>query len=155
MNARTLGPEWGIAVIRVMAGIIITVAAFEKFNAGGFDGFTKVTSGLGLPIPQLWGVFIPLLELIGGLLLLVGLGARWVAILFVIEYFVTSFVLKVPRQPPFGGWDSMRIDLMLLAASIALVLVGPGAFALDRVVFRSRESQDASTAQSGGLAPEN
>ncbi len=138
MNARTLGPEWGIAVIRVMAGIIITVAAFEKFNAGGFDGFTKVTTGLGLPIPQLWGVFIPLLELIGGLLLLVGLGARWVAILFVIEYFVTSFVLKVPRQPPFGGWDSMRIDLMLWAAAIALALAGPGALALESVLFRGR-----------------
>jgi len=138
MNARTLGPEWGIAVIRVMAGIIITVAAFEKFNAGGFDGFTKVTTGLGLPIPQLWGVFIPLLELIGGLLLLVGLGARWVAILFVIEYFVTSFVLKVPRQPPFGGWDSMRIDLMLWAAAIALALVGPGALSLESVLFRGR-----------------
>ena len=63
-------------------------------------------------------------------LIAVGLGARWVAVLFVVEYAITSLVLKVPRQPPFGGWDSMRIDLMLLAASIMLVLVGPGALAL-------------------------
>jgi putative oxidoreductase len=119
-----------------MAGIIITVAALEKFNAGGFEAFTRVVSGLSIPAAPFWGVFIPLLELIGGLMLVLGLGARWVAVLFVIEYFVTSFLLKVPRQPPFGGWDSMRIDLMLLAAAIMLVLVGPGALALESLLAR-------------------
>jgi putative oxidoreductase len=136
MNLRTLPPSWGITFVRVMAGLIITVAAFEKFNAGGFDGFTKVVTGLGIPVPGLWGVFIPLLELIGGLMLLFGLGARWVAFLFIVEYFITGFVLKIPRQPPFGGWDSMRIDLMLWAAVIAIAAVGPGAFALESLVLR-------------------
>jgi len=136
VNMRTLPPSWGIAVVRIMAGIIITVAAFEKFGGGGFEGFTKVSSGLGLPVPQLWGIFIPLLELVGGLMVLLGLGARWVAFVFIIEYFVTGFLLKVPRQPPFGGWDSMRIDLMLWAAVIAIAMVGSGAFALEDVLRR-------------------
>jgi putative oxidoreductase len=138
MNLRTLPPSWGIAAVRIMAGIIITVAAFEKYSAGGFDGFTKATTGLGIPMPELWGIFIPLLELIGGLMVLLGLGSRWVAFLFVIEYFVTGFVLKIPRQPPFGGWDSMRIDLMLWAAVIAIAMVGPGAFALENLLVRRR-----------------
>ena len=136
MKVRALPPHWGITVVRLMAGIIITVAALEKFNAGGFEAFTRVVSGLSIPAAPFWGVFIPLLELIGGLMLVLGLGARWVAVLFVIEYFVTSFLLKVPRQPPFGGWDSMRIDLMLLAAAIMLVLVGPGALALESLLAR-------------------
>ena len=131
MKLQVLAPEYGVAVVRVTAGLIIFVAALEKFFGGGFDGFTRVVTTLGIPLPQLWGIFIPLLELIGGALLLVGLGARWVAALFVIEYAVTTFLLKVPRQPPFGGWDSLRIDLMLLAASVMVVLVGPGAFAVD------------------------
>lgn len=140
MGLRVLPPAWGVTVVRVMAGIILIVAALEKFNGGGFEGFTKTTTGLGLPIPAVWGVFIPLLELIGGVLVLSGLAARWVAGLFLIEFAVTSFLLKAPRQPPFGGWDSMRIDLMLWAAAIMLVLVGPGALALDNVVLRrSRE----------------
>jgi len=141
MTVRTLSPEWGIAVVRVMAGIVLLVAAFEKFFGGGFEGFTRLTTSFGLPVPQFWGVFIPLLELIGGALVLVGLGTRWVAVLFVVEFAVTSFVLKVPRQPPFGGWDSMRIDLMLWAAAIALVLVGPGAFALESLLLRRGRAQ--------------
>ncbi len=141
MNLRLLPTAWGITVVRLMAGLIITVAAFEKFNGGGFDGFTKTSTGLGLPVPEFWGVFIPLLELIGGLLILTGLFSRWVAFLFIVEYFVTSFLLKVPRQPPFGGWDSMRIDLMLWATVIAIAMVGPGAFALENLVLKRRASE--------------
>jgi putative oxidoreductase len=142
MKVRALPTAWGITVVRVMAGVILVVAALEKFAGGGFDGFTRATTGLGVPLPQFFGVFIPLLELIGGALVLVGLGVRWVAVLFVIEFLVTTLVLKAPRQPPFGGWDSLRIDLMLLAASIALVMVGPGAFALESLLFRSRQETE-------------
>lgn len=133
MQVPTLPPMWGITVVRVTAGLIIFVAALEKFFGGGFDGFTRVVTGLGIPLPQFWGIFIPLLELVGGGLLLIGLGARWVAALFVIEYAVTTFALKAPRQPPFGGWDSLRIDLMLLATSVSILLAGPGAGAIDNL----------------------
>jgi putative oxidoreductase len=145
MNLRALPEAWGITIVRVMAGLIITVAAFEKFNGGGFEAFTKTSTGLGLPVPEFWGIFIPLLELIGGLALLLGFGARWAALLFIVEYFVTSFVLKAPRQPPFGGWDSMRIDLMLWAAVIAVAAVGPGAFALETLLKRGRSDALAGT----------
>ena len=149
MKLHALPPTWGITVVRVVAGLIIFVAALEKFYGGGFDGFTRTTTGLGLPWPQLWGVFIPLLELIGGALIVLGLGARWVAILFVVEYTVTTFLLKAPRQPPFGGWDSLRIDLMLLAASITVLLVGPGAFALESALARLRRRSSQSSVGAG------
>jgi putative oxidoreductase len=137
VKVRTLPPVWGITVVRVVAGLIIFLAGLEKLT-GGFDGFTKSATNLGLPAPELWGVFIPLLETIGGALILVGLGARWLAILFVVEYAVTTFVLKAQRPPPFGGWNSLRIDLMLFSAAVTLVLVGPGALALESLLARSR-----------------
>jgi len=149
---QTLSPAWGVTALRATAGLILVVAAFEKFFGGGFAGFTQVVTSLGIPLPQFFGIFIPLLELIGGALLLVGLGARWVAVLFVVEFVVTSFVLKVPRQPPFGGWDSMRIDLMLLATNVAIVVVGPGALALDSLVFRRAAASAPMHAGQPGLS---
>lgn len=142
MNLRTLRPEWGITIIRVIAGIIITYAGIEKLG-NGFDVFAKFAAGLNLPAPELWGVFIPLLETIGGLLILFGLGARWVALLFVIEYAVTSFYVKAPRPAPAGGFNSMRIDLMLWVSAITIFLVGPGMLALENVVLRRRRGQTA------------
>jgi putative oxidoreductase len=129
-------PTWGIAVVRVTMGVILVVAALEKLTAGGLFGFVPAVTNFGFPVPQLFGPFVPCLELIGGLLILLGLGARWVAILFICEFAINAFVLKVPRQPPFGGWDSMRIDLMMLAAAIMLVLAGAGALALDNLLLK-------------------
>jgi uncharacterized membrane protein YphA (DoxX/SURF4 family) len=125
-----------------MAGIIIFWAGVDKLQ-GGFENWAKAMANFGFPVPEFWGAFIPLLETIGGLLLVFGLGARWVAILFIIEFLGTSLVIKARAAPPFGGWNSMRIDLMLLAAVAAVVLVGPGAAALESVLRRSRASAAA------------
>src|ERR1700730_7697958 len=133
MTGRALAPTWGISVVRVMMGVILIVASWEKSSAGGLFGSSAAISSFGLPLPQFFGPFITCLELIGGILMLTGLGARWVALLFVCEFAVNVFILKLSRQPPFGGWDSMRIDLMMLATAIAVVLVGPGELALERL----------------------
>jgi putative oxidoreductase len=141
MFLKTLAPSWGITVVRVMMGIVLVVAAWEKFSGGGLFGFIPAVTRFGFPAPQVFGVLVPFLEGIGGLLVLTGLGARWVAALFVIEFAVNALVLKTTSPPPFGGWDSMRIDLMMLAAAIMLVLCGPGQLALETVLLRGRGSQ--------------
>ena len=146
MFGRPLAPTWGITVVRVTMGIILIVASWEKFNAGGLFGFSAGIANFGLPLPQFFGPFITLLELVGGFLMLVGFGARWVGLLFICEFAVNVFILKIPRQPPFGGWDSMRIDLMMLAAAIAIVLVGPGELALESLMLRRRGARSMQTA---------
>jgi TRAP-type C4-dicarboxylate transport system permease large subunit len=67
--------------------------------------------------------------LVGGILLLVGLAARWVGLLFALEFAVAAFYFKFPVQ----GWQAGRIDLMLLAGAILLFLAGPGKAAIDEV----------------------
>ena len=146
MFGRPLAPTWGITLVRVTMGIILIVASWEKFNAGGLFGFSAGIANFGLPLPQFFGPFITLLELIGGILMLVGFGARWVALLFICEFAVNVFVLKMQRPPPFGGWDSMRIDLMMLATEIAVVLVGPGQLALENLLLRRRGASSMQTA---------
>jgi putative oxidoreductase len=154
MFVKTVAPTWGIAIVRVMMGIILVVAAWEKFSAGGLFGFIPAVTRFGFPAPQFFGVLVPCLEGIGGLLVLAGLGARWVAVLFVVEFAVNALVLKTASPPPFGGWDSMRIDLMLLASAVMLVLCGPGHLALETLLMRRRSPERIAPAdQPTGLDP--
>src|SRR5919204_1799477 len=132
-----MSPSWGITVVRVMMGIILIVAGYQKF-AGGIDRFAGFLPQLGLPAPQLIGWLVPILELVGGLLVLLGLGVRWIGLWFIIEFVVTAFYIKLPRPAPLGGWDSARIDLMMLAAAVMLVLAGPGRASLDELLPRRR-----------------
>jgi uncharacterized membrane protein YphA (DoxX/SURF4 family) len=145
MFTKPVAPLWGVTVVRMMMGTILMVACWEKLSAGGLTGFAGPMASYGAPVPQFWGAFVPLLEGIGGFLIFTGLGARWVALLFICEFVTTAFLIKVSRQPPFGGYDSMRIDLMMLAAAIMLVLAGPGALALERVLFKRRAATLQST----------
>jgi putative oxidoreductase len=126
-------PRWGVAVVRIVMGIILIVAGFTKFR-GGIDVFTGFLTQAGIPLPQLFGVLIPTLELVGGILVLLGFGARWVALLYVCEFLTTTFIVKLPRQ----GWDNSRIDMMMLAAALMLVLAGPGKASLDEILAKRR-----------------
>ena len=124
-------PGWGIAAVRIMMGIILVVAGYQKF-AGGIGGFAGFVGQVGLPAPQLMAPLIATFELVGGLLILLGLGVRWLGIWFLLEFLFTSFGFKMAQF----GWDATRIDLMLLAASVMLILAGPGKASVEELLSR-------------------
>lgn len=128
-------PRWGITVVRLMAGVILLVAGVQKW-ASGIGGFVNFMTQLGIPAPQVMGPLIATGEVVGGLLLLAGLWVRWVGVWFICEFLVTSLYAKLGRG---AGWDAARIDLMLLAASVMVVLAGAGAAALDAWLATRRE----------------
>ena len=70
---------------------------------GGFAGFL---TSLGVPAPGVFAFLVTALEVGGGLLLILGLGTRWVSLLFVIEMLVTILLVKLPNAgfiAPQGG----------------------------------------------------
>jgi len=77
--------------------------------------------------------FIATLELIGGILLIIGLLTRVVSALFAIEMLVTTVWVKLALG---AGWNASDLDRMLLVAGILMVLAGPGAAAVDNLVFK-------------------
>jgi putative oxidoreductase len=144
------GPRWpanpalGISIVRLMMGSIVVVAGTQKVLGplpyGGANRF---------PAPEIFGYYIPAHEFIFGLLILIGLATRWVAIAFIIEFFITGIVIKLTSAPPFGGYESARIDYMLLATAIALVIGGPGTLSVDAWLAR-RRTQSAPQAAAVG-----
>src|SRR5207248_995950 len=113
---RSLDPGWGMAAVRVVMGLILVTAGWGKV-ASGLPTVASNFAKMGMPVPGVTGPFIALLELVGGALLLVGLGGRWVGLLFAIEFVVAAFVVKLPN----AGWAGARLDLMLLAGGVLLL----------------------------------
>jgi uncharacterized membrane protein YphA (DoxX/SURF4 family) len=95
------------------------------------------------PAPEVFGYYIPAHETIFGLLILIGLATRWVAVAFIIEFFLTGVVIKLTSAPPFGGYESARIDYMMLATAVALVIGGPGVLSVDYWLARRRGRANA------------
>jgi putative oxidoreductase len=76
--------EWGITVLRVVMGIIIIMGAVAA-------GFEKIP----IPLPWLSAPFIATLELVGGALLIIALGTRWLGLVFALEHVVTTFWVQL------------------------------------------------------------
>jgi putative oxidoreductase len=90
-------PEWGVTVLGFSMGLVFMVHGYDKF-AAGLASVSAFFSQVSIPLPGLTAPFIAVLELIGGLLLLLGLGTRWLGLLYAIEMFVVNFWVNIP--PP-------------------------------------------------------
>lgn len=69
--------EIGFAIVRVFAGFFIFRYGRELFH---IDDLLKFLADVKFPFPVLSGYAAKIIELVGGIALMVGLGVRWVTI---------------------------------------------------------------------------
>jgi putative oxidoreductase len=109
---------YGPLPIRIIAGITFIIHGLPKLlNVAGSEVFF---GKMGLP-PDL-AMSIGLLEVIGGVALIVGILTRVASILFIIEMIGATIVAKLSKGF-VGGYE---LDLLLMSISISLLLTGPG-----------------------------
>ena len=94
---------------------------------------------LGLPAPGPTAYFVSILELVGGLLLALGLGSRLIAFLLTCNMTVAYITGdRVALLSIFSDPDkfSAAAPFTYLMASLIVVIFGPGRFSLDRLIER-------------------
>jgi putative oxidoreductase len=141
-------------LIRTMAGSVFLWEGLLKFVYAnqGVGRFTK----LGFPFPEATATFVGGLEIVGGILLLLGLGTRLIALPFVVEMLVAMLTTKprlflgtsplpLPPVPPqIGMWavlHEIRSEWAQLASCAFLLVVGPGPWSLDAWLHRARRDR--------------
>jgi putative oxidoreductase len=69
--------RFGPLLGRILLGLIFVISGFGKIT--GFAGAAGYIASKGLPVPQLLAIAAIIVELGGGILLIVGWKARWAA----------------------------------------------------------------------------
>jgi uncharacterized membrane protein YphA (DoxX/SURF4 family) len=151
------GPRATLA-IRLMAGGVFFWEGLLKFVYvnQGIGRFAK----LGLPVPHALAPAIAVLEIVGGVLLMSGLGTRLISVPFIVEMLVamlstkvalflgTSPLPKPPSPPTAGVWavlHEIRSDYAQIMSCIFLLAAGPGPWSLDALLARRRRVRAAQT----------
>lgn len=127
-------PGWGIAAVRIMAGIILVIAGWQKLS-GGVGGFTGGMARMGFPGAEVLAPLVIAFEFIGGLLILVGAGVRWLGIIMIVEFLVAGTFVQMPSERGFGN---ARLDYLLVATGIMLLLAGAGKASVDEWLARRK-----------------
>jgi putative oxidoreductase len=122
---------WGTTVIRVVVGIVFLMHGGQKLFVLGFGGVAAFLGKLGILAPILAGVVVTLVEFLGGLALFLGLFTRWFAVPLAIDMLVAILAIHLPNG--FFLPRGFEYALMLLAATVALALLGPGQASADRL----------------------
>jgi putative oxidoreductase len=119
---------YGIFALRVALGLMFVAHALLKYVVFTMPGFAGFLAQVGFPPVFAWPVFLA--EFIGGIALILGIYARWVAALL-IPVLLGALVVHSGNGWLFtsanGGWEYPAF-LVVIAATVALA--GDGAFAL-------------------------
>lgn len=120
--------DWGLLVLRVVLGAILIAHGYPKLK--GLRQTAESFSQMGFKPGMFWATLAMLVELVGGAFLILGLLVQVVAFFLAIEFIV--IILKVKRKAGLVG--GFEFDLLILAAALALLVLGAGRFSLDTVL---------------------
>jgi putative oxidoreductase len=122
--------------VRIIVGIIMFAHGLQKLTEvgpGNFGG--QVLAGLGVPLPVFMGYVVTLVELVGGLLLIVGFLSRLAALLLTIDLVIAILLVKVNVGFISGSSGTgAELDLALIAGFLVILFAGPGRLSVDHAL---------------------
>jgi putative oxidoreductase len=111
--------------LRIIVGVFFMVHSQMKFGSG----FGKFLSSLGLPAEM--AVLIGLLELLGGIFLIVGVLSRIASSLIAID--MLGAIIYVKKLKSFSGNDGIELELLAFIILLTIIVLGPGRISISHI----------------------
>ena len=141
--------------LRLILGVIFVAHGAQKlfgwFGGGGVNGTGDFMSSIGLNPGVPMGLVSGTGEMVGGILLLLGVLVPVAAVLLTVDMIV-AIIFRTSKLGFING-GGVELNLIILAGVAALALLGPGAYSLERMVNRRRSAPVGSSTRTAELSP--
>ena len=122
-----LNSDAALLILRLVLGVIMIYHGIPK--AMDFGGTVAGFEGMGIPLPALAAAVATIAELVGGILMLLGIATDIAGLLFAID--MLGAILFVHAKNGFSvAKGGVEWPLALLAMALAVALAGPGRYAV-------------------------
>lgn len=118
---------------RVALGIVLIAHGWQKFFTYGIDGTTASFEQMGIPLAAAAAIFAAVVELVGGILLIVGLAVPLVGLLVAVNM-IGALLFVHASNGVFVGDGGYELVLVIGALGVVFAGVGAGGYALDRLI---------------------
>lgn len=124
---------YGPLFLRLALGAIFLAHGYQKLTADK-TGFAGYLESLKFRPGKFWAWVVTLAESLGGLFLVLGILTQIAVLVLAIEFLVILFWVR--RGQPFTARQdapgiSWEFDFLIFMALLALLVLGPGAWAID------------------------
>jgi putative oxidoreductase len=134
---RRLSPAAPV-IARLLVGIVMAAHGWDKLTGMTPAGFGEgMLGGLGVPAPVAFGWIVTIIELVGGVLLIVGALTRIAALLNVGVLVGALLLVKIDigLLAPIGAdMPGAELEFGLIAGLLVVALLGPGKPSVDHVL---------------------
>lgn len=141
--------RWAPIPLRLIVGYGFMEHGFAKLDRG-VDSFAHILQALGTPLPGLLAWVTILVEIFGGLTILLGAFVALASIPMAVVLLVAIFTVHLPNgfssiklqsvtaDGAHFGQPGYECDLLYLACLVTLAIGGAGPFSIDRPLARRR-----------------
>ncbi len=132
-------------LLRVVTGVVMAAHGYDKLTGeGGPAGFGEgLLAGLGLPAPIVLAWVVTLIELVGGVALILGVVTRLAALLNVGVLVGAIAFVKLDVGLIAEEGVGYELDLVLIAGLLAVAMLGPSRPSIDHLTGLERAEPDA------------
>ena len=123
-------------LVRIVVGVMFLMHVMAKLRMGAGTVAANIFAKNGIEPALMWTYFIILLELAGGIGLILGLFTRFFAAALAIEMLVALLLVHLPRgySASGGGYEYV---LLIGAVCFAIALRGGGPYSVDRMIGKA------------------
>ena len=135
--------------LRLIIGYGFMAHGWAKLSKGP-AGFEKLLVQIGVPFPHITSWVSPLIELLGGLAIFLGVFVSITAIPLIFTMLVAMFAIQInygfssvktigltPKGPLFGP-PGYEINLLYIAGLISLIITGAGIYSIDSLIWSKK-----------------
>lgn len=128
----------GLLIMRIVVGVVFIAHGVQKLFILGIPGVTGGFATMGIPIPNVMGPFIALLELTAGFAILFGLLTRLAALGLLCDMLGAMWFVHLKNG--FFLPTGIEYPLSLAAVAAMLLVVGAGGISIDGLIGGGRVS---------------
>lgn len=127
--------DLALLVLRLALGTIVFAHGAQKVFQFGLAGTGESFAGMGVPLGEIAGPAVGIIELVGGVAIVLGAGTRVFAVLVAITMAVATFLVH-GANGIFAAEGGFELTLILGAAAVSLALASAGRFSVDGLITR-------------------
>lgn len=118
-----------LLILRVVAGCTLAAHGYQKVFGYGFSGVAASFGQMGVPMANIVGPSVAILELVGGVAVVVGFWTRLFSIALAVDMLGAISLVHLPNG--FFAPKGIELPLLLAAMFVTLSIMGAGTFSVD------------------------